>query len=351
MRPRPSRPLALLVVSWWRISDFDRIIPFGLVAAMVGARLIPGRDELRRRFVEGDDIASRCSATRRSPAGARRAGAGLTMALDKGSLTVALALSALGAAWVTTREPLGLLRYASAHRRRRAGRLVWAPTVLRRRHRHDAHLQLAVWSYGVPALAFGAAAWLLQRQKDDEVVALCEGADHRAHGIPVRLRDPACRHRLGRARLARATWKSASRCSPGWSSPSSLVRLEAMRRSKVLLYGSYVLGGLSLAGGVAGLAFGVNPLLARGEPILGGAIFNSLLLAYLAPALAAFALARIARGCGPAGLRPGRRGARLRCCSSVDGDGDPPSLPGAADRARALDVGCRVLHLLRRCSS
>jgi len=34
------------------------------------------------------------------------------LVLDKGGLTVALALSAAGAAWVTTREPVGTLRYA-----------------------------------------------------------------------------------------------------------------------------------------------------------------------------------------------------------------------------------------------
>ena len=53
---------------------------------------------------------------------ARRAGAGPDHGAGQRSLTVALALAALGAAWVTTRQPLGLLRYASRRARRRRAR-------------------------------------------------------------------------------------------------------------------------------------------------------------------------------------------------------------------------------------
>ncbi len=288
-------PLALLVVSWWRISDFDRSIPFGLVAAMVALGFTGATMMLRPRALE-DNALPAWLGFEAFAAGALAALAlGLTMVLDRSSLTVALALAALGAAWVTTRQPLGLLRYAIGVTGIIVlGRLIWSTTLYAGDIGTTPIFNWLLWSYGVPALAFGATAWLLQRQKDDEVVALCEGL---TIALTAFLFVFEIRHAVtGSVAPGRPSHLEVGlQVFAGLVFAIVLVRLEAVRRSKVLLYGSYVLGGLSLAGGVAGLAFGVNPLLARGEPILGGAIFNSLLLAYLAPALAAFALARIAR--------------------------------------------------------
>ena len=138
------------------------------------------------------------------------------MALDQSSLTVALALAALGAAWVTTREPLGLLRYR--HRRTGLavlGRLAWT----RRSSPADIGttpiFNWLLWGYGVPALSFGAAVVMLRRQKDDEVVALCEGLTIAFTGF---LFVFEIRHAVSGGRsssLARAIWRLASRSSPG----------------------------------------------------------------------------------------------------------------------------------------
>ncbi len=167
-------PIALLVVAWWRISNLDRSIPFALVAAVLALAYVGGATQLRRRFGEVGDNASRYGYEAFAAGAIGALAAGLTMALDKGSLTVALALSALGAAWVTTREPLGLLRFAvGALGVAVAGRLAGTPRFALETGTTPIFNWL-LWGYGVPALSFGAASVMLRRQADDQVVALCE---------------------------------------------------------------------------------------------------------------------------------------------------------------------------------
>ncbi len=297
-------PLAVLIVAWWRLSRFEASAPLGLVAGGVAVAMALAAARLRRHIVP---VAAEVDGVPPQPArfglegfaaGALGAMAlGLTMILDEGSLTVALSLAALGAAWVTTRTRLGLLR-------RMIGalgvvvlvRLMQDPTLVDGDLGATPIFNWLLWGYGVPAVSFGVASVLLRRQKDDEVVAICEGlamalayflvAFEIRHALTGSLFTPVASHlEVGLQVFASLVFATV------------IVRLETVRRSAVLRIGSLVFGGLSLAGGVLGLLIVSNPLL--GGAVQGGAVFNSLLVGYLLPAIAALALAWTARGRRP----------------------------------------------------
>ncbi|PSC03158.1 DUF2339 domain-containing protein [Alsobacter soli] len=292
-------PLALMTLAWHRIDGFDRSIPFALAAGGLGLAFVVAA----RTFRTGEETACWASLVGLEGFAAGALGAlalGLTMALEKGSLTAALALSALGAAWVTTQARLGLLRYAiGVLGVVVAARLGWNTALIGDDIGSLPVLNWLLWAYGVPALAFALASVLLRRQRDDQVVALTEAL---ALALAALLVFFEIRHAL----TGRIDSPRTDHLEMGLQVVSSLlfglvtVKLEAFRRSAVLRIGSYVFGGLALAGSLAGLVAMENPLFSRRDEVIGGAVFNSLLLAYLMPALAAFWLGRAARGRRPA---------------------------------------------------
>ncbi len=161
-------PLAILVLAWWRVTAFDRSIPFALVAVALAVGFVMAAAWFRRfappviaaeapaaaapdveaaepqeeppedavafgaRIAAFDPARSARYAVEACAAGAIAAIAlGLTMVFEKGGLTVALAIAAAGAAWVTTREPVGTLRYAvGVIGVAVLGRLIWDPTIV-----------------------------------------------------------------------------------------------------------------------------------------------------------------------------------------------------------------------------
>lgn len=305
-------PLALLVTAWWRIAAFDRSIPFALVAAVVGVAFVAATRLFKARVQETDpaDVAASIAARfglEAFAAGAIAAlAAGLTMVLDQGALTVALAISALGAAWVTTREPMGLLRYAvGALGLAVAARLAWDPFIVGGDPGSTPIVNWLLWGYGVPALCFGTASWLLRRQADagadDQVVALCEALSIAFTGLLLAFE---LHHLVTGGRL----WSiDVTHLEVGLQATAALmmavvlVSLEVTRRSRVIRAATYVFGGASLGLAVLGLLVVSNPLFnGSGEIVQGGAVLNSLLAAYLLPALAAVVLAHRARHLRPA---------------------------------------------------
>ena len=140
--PRPcSCRSPMLIALYYRIAALDRSLPFAGLALLLAAIFAVATETLVRREPRPGLMAS--SAMFATGALAALALA-LTFALEKGWLTIGLALMAPGAAWVAEKRPLPALRWlaaimvavtARAHRLRAAHR--------RRRPRHDADLQLA----------------------------------------------------------------------------------------------------------------------------------------------------------------------------------------------------------------
>ena len=92
----------------------------------------------------------------------------LTMALEKGWLTIALALMVPGIAWVAERRPLPALRLLAAV----IGVLVlvrigWEPRIVGRDVGTTPIFNWLLYGYGVPAAAFWLGGYLLRRRADD----------------------------------------------------------------------------------------------------------------------------------------------------------------------------------------
>jgi uncharacterized membrane protein len=225
--------------------------------------------------------------------------AGLTFALDKGMLTVAFALSALGTAWVADRVRIPVLRYVvAAIGVVVAGRLAWDPTLVGGDPGRTLIVNWLLWGYGVPAIAFFLASRLIAREGRDGVVRFVESLSivfaallvffeirHAVHGG-----DPlaATSNHLEMGLFA----------TEGLAFALLMVRVDRGRPDVVYRVASLAFGVASFAVTIVGLGLFDNPLL-TGEPVLGGALLNSLIPAYLLPAVLAAFLAVAARPSRP----------------------------------------------------
>ena len=288
-------PLAALVATYWRVTALDRSLPFALLAGAVAAAFIGVVRWLQRQ--DGTDAA-------RFALGAAASGAlaalalGLTFALEKGMLTVAFALMALGTAWVADRAALPALRYAvGAVGLLVLGRLVWSPTLFGGDPGAWPILNWLLWGYGVPAVAFFLASRLMERHGRDWITRLVESLAlvfatflvvfeirHAIHGYI----DAGESNHLEAGLLATSALAFAT----------LLVRVDIRRPDPVYRVGSQIFSAISVAIAGLGLLVLPNPLFSH-EEILGGAIFNSLIPAYLLPAVLAGGLAYAARSTRP----------------------------------------------------
>src|SRR5581483_1680328 len=92
----------------------------------------------------------------------------LTMALEKGWLTVALALMVPGIAWVAEQRPLPALRVlAAALAAVVTARIGWEPRIVGRDVSTTPIFNWLLYGYGVPAASFWAGGYLLRRRADD----------------------------------------------------------------------------------------------------------------------------------------------------------------------------------------
>src|SRR5262245_22497689 len=106
-----ATPIAILIALYLRVAEFDRSIPFAGLPLLLAALYGYATELLTRR----PPRAGLASAAAIFAAGAVAALAlALTFALDKGWLTVGLALMVPGIAWISERRPLPALRYLAA---------------------------------------------------------------------------------------------------------------------------------------------------------------------------------------------------------------------------------------------
>jgi len=224
---------------------------------------------------------------------------GLTFALDKGMLTVAFALSALGTSIVADRVRIPELRYVvGAIGLLVAARLAWDPTIVGGDPGRTLIVNWLLWGYGVPALAFFLASRVMQRHGRDRVVRFVESL---SIVFAALLGFFEIRHTLQGGDLFAPT---SDHLETGLIATESLafgllmVRADRRRPDPVYRIASLVFGAISFAVSFFGLALFANPLLSE-EPVLGGPLFNSLLPAYLLPAVLAGVLALVARSVRP----------------------------------------------------
>jgi uncharacterized membrane protein len=289
-------PLVMLVALYGRIAHLDRSIPFAIVAVLLAAAFAAATEALTRRALRpGLTTSTALFAT-----GALAALAlALTFALDKGWLTIALALTSAGAAWVSTQRPIPFLRVLSSilagivvlrigYEPRIAGDAVGATPIF----------NWLLWGYGVPALSFWAASIFLRRQGDDNALRSVEAA---AILFTVLLVFLEIRHAINGGDVYRHSAGLTETALDVCAALAMAIGLERLlKRSGSLIHNVSAILLTLFAGAAAlfGLLFIDNPYL--WQIAIGGEFINALLLGYAAPAILALLLSYAVAGRRPA---------------------------------------------------
>lgn len=290
--------ILMLVAAYDRLTDLERSLPFAALA--LGLALLLSFAAERSSQVRPGGAAAAAFAT----GGVVSLALALAFALEKGWLTVGLALAALAVAWVSTVRPLYGLRQLSAG----LGLIVlahvgWDPTIAGRDLGTTPIFNWLLWGYGVPALAFAASARLLARTADDWSRRVHEGlallfavllaafeVRHLAHGGQVYA-------------VGSSLFETGLLTSIYAAYAVSLMRLSSVARRWLYRVFAYVMAAIAGLCGVGSLVFG-NPF-ATGESV-GGLVLNDLLVAYALPA----GLALVFAASLPPAARPLRVAAR-----------------------------------------
>jgi len=292
-------PLGILIALYYRIAQFDRSVPFAVIALLIagaGAWAVEILDRRPRRPGLPSAAAIFAAGTIAALALA------LTFSLEKGWLTVGLALMVPGIAWVSLKRPLPLLRWAAA-----AGvllvlaRIAWEPRIVGDDVGTTPIFNWLLYGYGVPAAGFWLAGHLLRRRADDMPCRMVESG---AILFTVLLVFLEIRFIMNDGDVYRSTGglsEVALQVSAFLAMAIGLERVRARTGSVIHDAGALILAALALGGIVFGLWGFENPLV-TGRPV-GGPFVNLILLGYGLPAVLAAILALIARETRPYAYR------------------------------------------------
>src|ERR1035437_9640379 len=274
-------PLALLIALYARIAHLDRSIPFAILAVVLAAAYGAATEILNRRDNRpGLPISIALFAT-----GALGALAlALTFALEKGWLTIALALMSMGTAWISMQRPIPFLRSLAAIL---AGivvlRIGYEPRILGDAGGTTPIFNWLLWGYGIPALSFWIAGHFLRRRGDDPPLRVVEAA---AILFTVLLAFMEIRHAVNGGDVYRYTaglTETALQVCVALAMAIGLERLRIRTGSIAHNVGAVVLTVFAGLAGVFGLLLLDNPMI---WPIdIGGVFINLILLGYALPAV------------------------------------------------------------------
>jgi uncharacterized membrane protein len=275
-----ATPVPVLVTLYFRIAGLERSIMLGAIALALAAVAAGAAEFLSRRAPRpGIAAAGAIFAT----AAVAALALALTFALDKGWLTVGLALMVPGIAWIATQRPWPMLRWlAAAMTVVVVLRVGYEPRIAPEAISTFPVFNWLLYGYGVPALSFWVAGWLLRRSADDIPSRIADSAAilftalllfwqirHIAHGGDIY----AVRTNLGEVALQVCVALAMA------------IGLEGVReRSQNIIHnlGALFIAGLALLGIAFGLLLLENPLWNR--VYVGGPILNLILLGYGLPA-------------------------------------------------------------------
>ena len=292
-------PLAMLVALYYRIAGLDRSLPFAGLALLLAAIYALATESLIQR----DGRPGIMAASAMFATGALAALAlALTFALEKGWLTVALALMAPGAAWVAQKRPLPWLRsLAAIIAAIVVARIAYEPRIVGDDLGTAPIFNWLLYGYGVPAVSFWVAGWLLRQRADD---APARAVDAAAILFTVLLAVVEIRHYVTGGNIYRPSSdfvEIALYANVGLAITIGLERVRGRTGSIVRDIGALVIAALTLLAVVFDLIYVLDSRLNR-TPV-GGAFVNLILLAYGLPAVLAITLALIARATRPLSYR------------------------------------------------
>jgi uncharacterized membrane protein len=292
-------PIAILAALYYRIAGFERSIPFAGFALLLAVLYALATEALGKRAPRpGLAAAGAIFAT-----GAVAALAlALTLALEKGWLTVALALMVPGVAWVAEKRPLPWLRWlAAALVVLVMLRIGWEPRIVGRDVGTTPIFNWLLYGYGVPAAAFWLAGYLLRRRADDVPARMTDAA---AILFTVLFAFLEIRHYVNDGdiyRPASGLNETALQVCAGLAIAIGLERVRVRSKSIVHDMGAVAVAALVFLAVVWRLLLVENPWWNR-TPI-DGMFFNLILLGYGIPAVLAGALALVTRQTRPEGYR------------------------------------------------
>ncbi|MEA2886308.1 MAG: hypothetical protein QOD11_668 [Bradyrhizobium sp.] len=285
-------PLALLIALYARIAHLDRSIPFAILAVMLAAAFGAATEALSKRdHRPGLPISIALFATGTLAAIALA----LTFALEKGWLTIALSLMSLGTAWISMQRPIPFLRWLAAIL---AGivtaRIGYEPLIVGGSVGATPIFNWLLWGYGIPALSFWGASYLLRRRGDDAPLRMVEAA---AILFTVLLAFMEIRHAENGGNVYRSfadLSEIALQVCVVLAMAIGLERLRIRTGSIVHNVGAILLTAFAGAASVFGLLFLENPMIWSED--VGGVFCNLLLLGYAMPAALALLLSYAVAG-------------------------------------------------------
>jgi uncharacterized membrane protein len=289
-------PLALLVALYARIAQLDRSIPFAILAVLLAAAFAVATEFLSRR----EDRPERSASIALFAAGTLAALAlALTFVLEKGWLTIALALMSLGTAWISLQRPIAFLRTLAAIL---AGivvlRIGYEPRIVGDAVGTTPIFNWLLWGYGIPAASFWAGSIFLRRNADDAPLRAVESA---AILFTVLLAFMEIRHAVNQGDVYRNSaglTEVALQVCTALAMAIGLERLRIRTASIVHNISAVLLTVFAGLAAVFGLMLLETPIL---WPInVGGSFVNLLLLGYALPAVLALLLSYAVAGRRPA---------------------------------------------------
>jgi uncharacterized membrane protein len=285
-------PLALLIALYARIAHLDRSIPFAILAVVLAAAYGAATEMLTRRDNRpGLPISTALFATGTLGALALA----LTFALEKGWLTIALALMSMGSAWISMQRPIPFLRSLAAIL---AGivvlRIGYEPRIVGDAVGTTLIFNWLLWGYGIPALSFWIGSHFLRRRGDDAPLRTVEAA---AILFTVLLAFMEIRHAVNGGDVYRDTaglTEIALQVCAALAMSIGLERLRIRTGSIVHNVSAILLTAFAGLAAVFGLMLLETPILWPTN--VGGAFFNLILLAYALPAVLALLLSYAVAG-------------------------------------------------------
>ncbi len=290
-----ATPLLSLLIAWARLEALTISYRFAALTALLGL----GFAALSLQFIRrGEQTGSvRLTAEAFAIGAILAAALALTMALNRGGLTVAFALTAAAAAYIVARSPLNLPRYAIGV----LGAIVLArtardPALLRDDVGGTPVLNWLLFNYGVPAVSFFFAGRWIGRIRQDWPVQVLQALSILFTALLVVFEIRHWFHSGDILAETTSHFELGLHVTVSLAMAAALTRLDTFNRSLIFRYGSMAIGAASTVTALLGLLLAQNPLLADGALVKGIALFNTLLPGYALPAAGAFALAYFAKG-------------------------------------------------------
>jgi len=290
-------PLTLLIALYARIAHLDRSIPFAILAVVLAAAYGAATEILTKRDNRpGLAISIALFAT-----GALGALAlALTFALEKGWLTIALALMSMGTAWISMQRPIPFLRSLAAIL---AGivvlRIGYEPRIVGVAVGTTPIFNWLLWGYGIPALSFWTASHFLRRHGDDAPLRTVESA---AILFTVLLASMEIRHAVNGGDVYHdnaGLTEIALQVCVALAMAIGLERLRIRTGSIVHNVSAILLTAFAGLASVFGLLLLENPMIWWSSDV-GGVFINQILLGYALPAVLALLLSYAVAGRRPA---------------------------------------------------